>query len=356
MDSWTKSEKPQFLSLSSPHLSLLPISLFDFRRTAKSRRDSGSFHARSASKNLNFYVLKRPGVDELLEYLRENDDKFEVVVFTAGLREYASLVLDKLDGNREYSLQPENGVLVQAFVDDVGGDCELSKFESSYEFDDIREEYRSHSQGRSPSPAPNCSSSNWKSPVSRSQSTSTPTARKLFSESPRSGSSPGSPTEDTRSSIENSYSQANGTEAENNINLIIYPCERLKVVSSDPVPGIDVTKREAYLSDEEFVAKFRMTKGNFYKLPKWKQNKLKICDDKSFGAFKTWEPSESEHSSSLKIWDYSDSEAAPASSWSTLPNKKRDISFNHENWSHYYERYIIFIALLLVRMIFNGEF
>ncbi|KAM6595377.1 hypothetical protein CsatA_005901 [Cannabis sativa] len=263
--------------------------------------------------------LKRPGVDELLEYLRENDDKFEVVVFTAGLREYASLVLDKLDGNREYSLQPENGVLVQAFVDDVGGDCELSKFESSYEFDDIREaEYRSHSsncshsQGRSPSPAPNCSSSNWKSPVSRSQSTSTPTARKLFSESPRSGSSPGSPTEDTRSSIENSYSQANGTEAENNINLIIYPCERLKVVSSDPVPGIDVTKRE------------------------------------SFGAFKTWEPSESEHSSSLKIWDYSDSEAAPASSWSTLPNKKRDISFNHENWSHYYERYIIFIALLLV--------
>ncbi|KAF4380560.1 hypothetical protein G4B88_008711 [Cannabis sativa] len=241
------------------------------------------FRNLSASKNLNFYVLKRPGVDELLEYLRENDDKFEVVVFTAGLREYASLVLDKLDGNREYSLQPENGVLVQAFVDDVGGDCELSKFESSYEFDDIREaEYRSHSsncshsQGRSPSPAPNCSSSNWKSPVSRSQSTSTPTARKLFSESPRSGSSPGSPTEDTRSSIENSYSQANGTEAENNINLIIYPCERLKVVSSDPVPGIDVTKRE---------------------------------------------PSESEHSSSLKIWDYSDSEAAPASSWSTLPNK-----------------------------------
>uniref|UniRef100_A0A803PVE4 HP domain-containing protein n=1 Tax=Cannabis sativa TaxID=3483 RepID=A0A803PVE4_CANSA len=134
----------------------------------------------------------------------------------------------------------------------------------------------SNGQGRSPSPAPNGSSSNWKSPVSRPQSTSTPTARELFSESPRSGSSPGSPTEDTRSSIENSYSQANETEAENNINLIIYPYERLKVVSSDPVPGIDVTKREAYLSDEEFVAKFGMTKGNFYKLPKWKQNKLKM--------------------------------------------------------------------------------
>ncbi|KAM6572464.1 hypothetical protein CsatA_016544 [Cannabis sativa] len=240
------TESPIFvnlsLSLSSPHLSL--------RFSSYGRRDSGSFHARSASKNLNFYVLKRPGVDELLEYLRENDDKFEVVVFTAGLREYASLVLDKLDGNREYSLQPENGVLVQAFVDDVGGDCELSQKVRDYLTFYSQKEYRSHSsncshsQGRSPSPAPNCSSSNWKSPVSRSQSTSTPTARKLFSESPRSGSSPGSPTEDTRSSIENSYSQANGTEAENNINLIIYPCERLKVVSSDPVPGIDVTKRE----------------------------------------------------------------------------------------------------------------
>ncbi|CAN6700656.1 unnamed protein product [Malus baccata var. baccata] len=36
-----------------------------------------------------------------------------------------------------------------------------------------------------------------------------------------------------------------------------------------------------------------------------------------------WDPPSkgSDNSSSLKIWDYSDSEAAPASSWSTLPNK-----------------------------------
>ncbi|KAL8117756.1 hypothetical protein AgCh_015589 [Apium graveolens] len=32
-------------------------------------------------------------------------------------------------------------------------------------------------------------------------------------------------------------------------------------------------------------------------------------------------PADSEHSSSLKIWDYSDSESAPASSWSTIPNR-----------------------------------
>ncbi|KAL8117752.1 hypothetical protein AgCh_015585 [Apium graveolens] len=33
------------------------------------------------------------------------------------------------------------------------------------------------------------------------------------------------------------------------------------------------------------------------------------------------EPADSEHSSSLKIWDYSDSESALASSWSTIPNR-----------------------------------
>ena len=58
----------------------------------------------------------------------------------------------------------------------------------------------------------------------------------------------GSPTEDTRSPIENSeYAQANGTAAGSNTNVIIYPYERLKVVSSDPAPGIDVTKREVFL-------------------------------------------------------------------------------------------------------------
>lgn len=43
---------------------------------------------------ITFYVLKRPGVDE---FLREAAKDFELVVFTAGLKEYASLVLDRLD-------------------------------------------------------------------------------------------------------------------------------------------------------------------------------------------------------------------------------------------------------------------
>ncbi|GAV91701.1 Tub domain-containing protein [Cephalotus follicularis] len=48
---------------------------------------------------------------------------------------------------------------------------------------------------------------------------------------------------------------------------------------------------------------------------------MRISDpDKAFGS-NLWNPIESENSGSLKIWDYSDNEAAPASSWSTLPNR-----------------------------------
>lgn len=58
-----------------------------------------------------------------------------------------------------------------------------------------------------------------------------------------------------------------------------------------------------------------------------KQTSLQACmqmnsevEKGSFG-MKTWTSVDSEHSSSLKVWEFSDSEAAPASSWSTLPNR-----------------------------------
>ncbi|XVF74885.1 hypothetical protein PTKIN_Ptkin13bG0146600 [Pterospermum kingtungense] len=56
-----------------------------------------------------------------------------------------------------------------------------------------------------------------------------------------------------------------------------------------------------------------------------KESSLQFCmqmnePDKAFGC-KIWDPIDSENSTSLNIWDYSDSEAAPASSWSTLPNR-----------------------------------
>ncbi|KAK9274850.1 hypothetical protein L1049_022104 [Liquidambar formosana] len=66
-------------------------------------------------------------------------------------------------------------------------------------------------------------------------------------------------------------------EAEDEEGLPIHPYERLKISSTDPVTEIDVTKRETYLSTEEFREKFGMAKDAFYKLPKWKQNKLKMA-------------------------------------------------------------------------------
>ncbi|KAK4269527.1 hypothetical protein QN277_022673 [Acacia crassicarpa] len=56
-----------------------------------------------------------------------------------------------------------------------------------------------------------------------------------------------------------------------------------------------------------------------------KPNSLQFCmqmnePEKAFGC-KIWDNVYSENLSSLKIWDFSDSEAAPSSSWSTLPNK-----------------------------------
>ncbi|CAN6335996.1 unnamed protein product [Urochloa humidicola] len=114
---------------------------------------------------VTFYVAKRPGVEA---FLRAAAESFEVVVFTAGLQEYASLVLDRLDPDGElfahrlyrgacrdagdgrlvkdlaatgraldravivddnpnaYALQPENAVPVAPFVDD-DNDQELQR-------------------------------------------------------------------------------------------------------------------------------------------------------------------------------------------------------------------------------------
>ncbi|KAL7138141.1 hypothetical protein ABFS83_10G143500 [Erythranthe nasuta] len=66
-------------------------------------------------------------------------------------------------------------------------------------------------------------------------------------------------------------------EVEDEEGLPIHPYDRLTTSSTDPVEDIDVTKRETYLSAEEFKEKFEMTKNAFYKLPKWKQNKMKMA-------------------------------------------------------------------------------
>ncbi|KAL3841068.1 hypothetical protein ACJIZ3_025659 [Penstemon smallii] len=66
-------------------------------------------------------------------------------------------------------------------------------------------------------------------------------------------------------------------EAEDDEGLPIYPYDRLKTTSTEPASDIDITKRETYLSSVEFKEKFGMAKDAFYKLPKWKQNKLKMA-------------------------------------------------------------------------------
>ncbi|XP_010549563.1 PREDICTED: probable C-terminal domain small phosphatase [Tarenaya hassleriana] len=126
------------------------------------------------------FVVKRPGVNEFLKRISE---EFRVVVFTAGLEDYASQVLDKLDQNRvisqrlyrdsckevngkyvkdlslvvgkdlgsvlmvddnpfSYSFQPENGLPIKPFVDDMN-DRELMKladfFEGCYRYEDMRD-------------------------------------------------------------------------------------------------------------------------------------------------------------------------------------------------------------------------
>ncbi|KAK8502337.1 hypothetical protein V6N12_002053 [Hibiscus sabdariffa] len=119
---------------------------------------------------MNFYVLKRPGVDEFLEAISK---KYEVVVFTAGLEPYASLLLDILDPKglishrlyrdsckqsdpildnpRSYSLQPANGIPIKRFEDDME-DRELQKLRVFFErdcvgFEDMRDAVKHYCGG-----------------------------------------------------------------------------------------------------------------------------------------------------------------------------------------------------------------
>ncbi|XWS15881.1 hypothetical protein CRYUN_Cryun34aG0040400 [Craigia yunnanensis] len=130
---------------------------------------------------MKFYVLKRPGVDEFLESISK---KYEVVVFTAGLEPYASLLLDILDPKglishrlyrdsckqlvrgryvkdlskigrdlgkvvivddnpKSYSLQPANAIPIKRFEDDIE-DRELEKLMGFFQnfcdgFEDMRD-------------------------------------------------------------------------------------------------------------------------------------------------------------------------------------------------------------------------
>ncbi|XP_071724262.1 villin-1 [Rutidosis leptorrhynchoides] len=109
-------------------------------------------------------------------------------------------------------------------------------------------------------------------------SSPTPIAMTLFSESSPNQGQTGSTLQRT-SSESAVIEERNGNGNEVSISSIIYPYEQLTVVSKDPLTDIDPTKREAYLSDQEFEEKFKMTRKAFYQLAKWRQNKLKMSLD-----------------------------------------------------------------------------
>nr|XP_043626909.1 carboxy-terminal domain RNA polymerase II polypeptide A small phosphatase 1 [Erigeron canadensis] len=172
----TQNQKTVFLDLDETLIHSVPITSlirprnFDF--VVKPLLDG---------ERVDFYVLKRPFVDDFLEFLSQNG--YEIVVFTAGIQEYASLVLDKLDKKglisyrlyrdscKEYdgkfvkdlsglgrdlknavivddnpnsfSLQPENAIQIRPFVDNLE-DIELKKlmdgfFDKCNEFEDLRD-------------------------------------------------------------------------------------------------------------------------------------------------------------------------------------------------------------------------
>ncbi|KAI3466773.1 hypothetical protein Pfo_023436 [Paulownia fortunei] len=129
-------------------------------------------------EKVEFYVLKRPFVDEFLNFLSHN---FEIVVFTAGIEEYASLVLDRLDWRKlishrlyrdsckevdgkfvkdlseigrelnrvmivddnpnSYQFQPDNAIPIKPFTDDLG-DEELKRLIQFFEGCDSVEDMR----------------------------------------------------------------------------------------------------------------------------------------------------------------------------------------------------------------------
>ncbi|KAG5003501.1 hypothetical protein JHK84_027766 [Glycine max] len=67
--------------------------------------------------------------------------------------------------------------------------------------------------------------------------------------------------------------QENAEEGNDGQRMFSY--EQLKTKSGHNVPGVDLKRREAYLSEDEFNTVFGMAKEAFYKLPRWKQDMLK---------------------------------------------------------------------------------
>lgn len=88
------------------------------------------------------------------------------------------------------------------------------------------------------------------------------------------GSSPFTKVEatgDTEST--SSKSEDGGDEGEEITEFFSY--DRLKSTSTDPALKINIKRKEAYLSPEDFEKLFGMSRSQFYEMPKWKQDQRK---------------------------------------------------------------------------------
>lgn len=120
-------------------------------------------------------------------------------------------------------------------------------------------------------------------------------------------------------------SSSNGGEA-----LSVHLLQNQLVISDNKE---NAAPEKSNLCDKENVLPFDWTskvKNNeFSSAPRIgadvKDSSLQLCIQKhepdSKIGLKIWEHADTETPNSANIWDYSDSEAAPASSWSTLPNR-----------------------------------
>ncbi|KAK8524565.1 hypothetical protein V6N12_029430 [Hibiscus sabdariffa] len=115
----------------------------------------------------NFYVLKRPGVDEFLEAISKKPERADISPAVPGLcnqpekrkftkdlskigRELGKVVIVD-DNPRSYALQPENGIPIKKFVDDFE-DRELGKLLGFFErncdgFEDMRDAVKEYFGG-----------------------------------------------------------------------------------------------------------------------------------------------------------------------------------------------------------------
>uniref|UniRef100_A0ACD5UV88 Uncharacterized protein n=2 Tax=Avena sativa TaxID=4498 RepID=A0ACD5UV88_AVESA len=145
-------------------------------------------------------------------------------------------------------------------------------------------------RGRSPAFA--ALTSTFEKPSTRNLSTPPPAIKKLFPKSTGPETSKQTAISELTSSLEGPLRSSipkhlrdkaiqedtgGEDEAEDDEGRTIHPYERVTTTSADPAPDIDITKREIYLSISEFRDKFGMSRAAFYRLPKWKQNKLKTA-------------------------------------------------------------------------------